>query len=133
MPYFTWDDKYSIGNKEIDDQHKHIFNNLNRLYESSYDTQGSDTFHNVLAELCSYTKYHFKIEEQFMAEVEYNDIERHLSFHRYFTARLLDFTDREKNYNSELCRELILFLKNWLKRHVYEEDKQIVHNSKLSF
>ena len=33
MPLFTWSDKYSIGNFEIDNQHKKLFDILNRLFD----------------------------------------------------------------------------------------------------
>ena len=125
MPLFTWSDKYSIGNFEIDNQHKKLFDILNRLFDICVGKNEVDTVEAVMEDLVSYTDYHFRFEEQYMRDVEYNDIERHMSLHKYFSARLLDIKEREKNDNNDLCRELIYFLGNWLKHHVVEDDKRI--------
>ena len=125
MALLAWNDTYTINNETLDSHHMTLFDIFNRLYDSSLDINDSNTFHTILTELDTYSKYHFKAEEQYMRDVEYNDIERHMSLHKYFSARLLDIKEREKNDNNDLCRELIYFLGNWLKHHVVEDDKRL--------
>jgi hemerythrin len=40
MPLFTWDNKYSVNNEELDNYHKILFDNFNRLYDNclSYES-----------------------------------------------------------------------------------------------
>jgi hemerythrin len=125
MSLFTWHETYSLNNEEIDKHHKVLFGIFNTLLEILDGKGDSNAFETAIDELFLYTDYHFKAEEQYMREVRYNDIERHMALHKYFTARLVDVKDREKDDNIELCRELIFFLGNWLKHHVLEEDKRI--------
>jgi hemerythrin len=125
MTLLNWDNKYTISNIQLDNHHKRLFSVFNRLYDISMDDVRASSFETVLDELISYSNYHFKAEEQYMHEIGYNDIERHASLHKYFTSRLNDIKEREKRDNTELCRELIYFLGNWLKHHVLEEDKRI--------
>jgi hemerythrin len=125
MKLLTWDNKYTVSNIQLDNHHKRLFSIFNRLYDISVDNESVSSFETAVDELVSYSNYHFRAEEQYMRKVGYNDIERHVSLHKYFTARLYDIKDREKDDNNELCRELIFFLGNWLKNHVIEEDKRI--------
>jgi hemerythrin len=125
MPFLNWDNKYSINNIQLDNHHKRLFSIFDRLYDISVDVYRDSSFETAVDELMAYSGYHFKAEEHYMKEVGYNDIERHISLHRYYNARLSDIKDRESNDNKELCTELIYFLGNWLKNHVVEEDKRI--------
>jgi len=34
MPLFTWVNKYSVNNKQLDEQHKTLFEICNRLYDN---------------------------------------------------------------------------------------------------
>jgi len=51
MPLFTWSDKYSIGNFEIDNQHKKLFDILNRLFDICVGTNEVDTVEAVMEAL----------------------------------------------------------------------------------
>ena len=125
MTFIDWDNKYTVNNIQLDNHHKRLFSIFNRLYDISIENDRYSSFETAVDELISYTGYHFKAEEQYMQQVGYNDLERHVSLHKYFTARLYDIREREKDDNKELCREIIFFLGNWLKHHVIEEDKRI--------
>jgi hemerythrin len=104
MSLFTWSDKYLVGNVEMDNHHKTLFNILNRLYESSLITDSSNSFDTILEELISYSKYHLIAEEQYMIDKGYKDIYRHIIENEEFTDMALDIKRNKDDDDKELCR-----------------------------
>ena len=125
MPLFTWSDAYSIGNDEIDLQHKKLFNILNRLYDNSYLVESKLDIYFLLDELIDYADFHFKAEHEYMREIGYNNIEKQTIEHIYFTNEVLRLIQNREKSTSELTKETIVFLGKWLLHHVTVEDKKI--------
>jgi len=126
MPLFTWSDKYSIGNFEIDNQHKKLFDILNRLFDICVGTNEVDTVEAVMEDLGAYADYHFKFEEQHMRDVGYKDLDKHIVEHNFFTKEIMFAKRRQMHNKSEPDNKLIEFLSNWLIQHVTEEDRKYV-------
>ena len=127
MSLFTWSDKYSIGNDEIDNQHKMLFDILNRLFDICVGRNKTDTVEEVMNELVSYTNYHFKFEEQYMRDVGYKDLNKHIEQHNYFTIEIKIANRRQLQDKCCTDNKLIEFLSNWLIQHVTEEDIKYVN------
>lgn len=56
---FTWSDSYSVGIPEIDEQHKALFDLMERLHKAIAARQGSAACIEILKELVDYTRIHF--------------------------------------------------------------------------
>ena len=125
MELFKWYKKYSINNDELDNHHKTLFNIMNRLYENCVSGDSTNFIGPIVEELVSYSNYHFSAEEQYMKDIGYKDIEKQISEHRSFTQRALQLQNVVNKNDSELTKELIVFLGNWILHHVMEEDKKI--------
>ena len=69
MSLFTWSDEYSIGNAEIDNLHKELFDILNKLYDNCYLVESKLDVYTILDELIDYADFHFKAEQQYMREI----------------------------------------------------------------
>ena len=101
MAFFEWDDNYSVGVAEIDEQHQELIELINRLHEAI--EQGSagnaassainelDTMSSVLDELVDYSCYHFSTEEKYMLEYTYPEYDRHKRLHAQFVDRVEAF------------------------------------------
>ena len=126
MPLFTWLDKYSIGNDEIDNQHKKLFDILNRLFDICVGKNEIDTVEAVMEDLVSYADYHFNFEEQHMRDVCYKDIDKHIVEHNYFTNEIMFAKRRQLQDKAKTDNKLVEFLSNWLIQHVTEEDRKYV-------
>lgn len=124
MPLFTWYKSYSVGNEELDKHHKALFDMMNRLYENCLDKDKTNCLAPIVEELLSYSNYHFSAEEQYMRDLGYKDIDKHIMEHRAFTQRTLPLQSIGDKGDIELTKELIVFLGNWLLHHVMEEDKK---------
>lgn len=126
MALWEWSDSYSIGNETLDGHHRTLFGLFNRLYESCFAGNDTEVFNRTLNELDAYAKLHFQAEEQFMRERGYSDIERHHALHSSFTSKIDTIGIRKRDDSQEGCRQIILYLGNWLKQHVIVEDAAIV-------
>jgi hemerythrin len=122
MPVFTWYNKYSVNNEELDNHHKALLKIFNRLFETCLNAENSNCIVPIIDELISYSNYHFSAEVQHMVDTGYKDIDKHILMHRYFSEKALEMQLAENKNDPELIKELIVFLGNWLRKHVLEED-----------
>lgn len=121
---FTWYNKYSVNNEELDKHHKVLFDIINRLYENCIEVDNSISVEPLINELVSYTHYHFSAEEQYMRDIGYKDINKQISEHKIFTDKILQLQRDGHLDNCGHSQELIAYLGNWLLNHVMEEDKK---------
>lgn len=124
MELFKWYKKYSVNNEEIDNHHKTLFNITNKLLANCLDTNQSNCLEPIIEELVAYSNYHFSAEEQYMRNMGYKDIDKHISEHRSYTQRILYLQQVANKNDFGLTKELVVFLGNWILHHVIEEDKK---------
>ena len=69
MPLFVWEDKYKVGVKEFDEQHKKLIELINKLYDAMKQGHGKDVLKSIVNDLFEYTKYHFETEEKILCRL----------------------------------------------------------------
>ena len=131
IEWIKWDDKYKIGYKRIDDQHKELVNIINGLYNCigysrSEDKKLKDAFKNALKKTVDYVSYHFSYEEKIMTAIKYRKLLEHSSAHREFTQTIYDYTQSYENGSLEAVHNLVKYLRDWLLNHVLISDKEFV-------
>jgi hemerythrin len=124
MALFTWYNKYSVNNEELDSHHKKLFNIFNRLYENCIKAENNNCIVPILDELLLYADYHFKAEEKYMVDTGYKDIMNHTQMHCYFIERVMEMQQVENKNDYDAIKGLIVFLGNWLLLHIIQEDKK---------
>lgn len=62
-----WKDEYSVGNAELDAQHRKLMEICNRAQACLEHSEKGD-LHLILNELAEYAKYHFRTEERLLEE-----------------------------------------------------------------
>jgi len=129
MLRLNWYNRYSINNVELDNHHKKLFSIFNRMYDICMENNDTVVLKLLVDELVYYSDYHFKAEEQYMREIGYRDIDKHIAEHKYFTEWVIDFKRNYITADLKICLDLIKFLGDWLRNHVIEEDKKIALNS----
>lgn len=121
MEFFTWKNDYSINVKKVDTQHEKLVNILNELHQAMLSGKANDILEKILLELINYTVYHFNTEEEFMGKYNYTNKERHTVIHNQLKEKVgLYFNDFKNNKINKT--ELLFFLKEWLYKHILEED-----------
>ena len=74
---FVWKDKYSVGDLEIDKQHKGLFELGNELPEVS----GEQDVKPIIMQLFKYTREHFSAEEEMMNRIGFTYLAKHKKLH----------------------------------------------------
>lgn len=119
---FQWTDEYSVGVEEIDNQHRTLFELINRLFMAAVNREHESAIPEILAVLIDYTRTHFSLEEELLADVGYADLEAHHEEHLRFIEKMETVT-RKYQEGKVVTFELINFLKRWLKEHILETDQ----------
>ncbi|MFO1219981.1 MAG: bacteriohemerythrin [Burkholderiaceae bacterium] len=118
----AWSRNYALGLDEIDDQHKMLFDLINRLWGHLVDNSDAATVKSTLEDLERYTLSHFTAEETFMRVTGYANFDAHKAQHAAFVQRVM----REKAAvlaGKPISFEVLTFLKDWLVDHILVADK----------
>ncbi|MDR0634775.1 MAG: bacteriohemerythrin [Azoarcus sp.] len=119
-----WSDEYSVGIPEIDDQHKMLFELIDRIHTAILEHKGTAACVEVLDELVDYTRIHFALEQSLMHMGHYPDYEAHCALHRSLVAEVEALQSRIHSGSAAISFELLHFLRNWLSKHIMGEDKK---------
>ncbi len=134
MEILKWDDRFSVGNEEINYQHKMLFDFTNNLISSLGRSYGQNEIEEILEDLIAYTEYHFTFEEELLKN--HPSIVGHRKIHAEFVAKVHHFEAEFKKGKVEISSDLFSFLVSWIKNHVLDTDvvffKELNEKHKLS-
>ena len=126
MPKITWQDSFSIGNEEIDEQHKRWIEILNRAHDHMISGENAGNVgRHTLIKMLEYTRYHFSFEEAYMEKIGYPGLEAHRKIHQTFCIKLEQSLNQMDNGVYILSTEIIKTTENWLVDHILNEDRKI--------
>lgn len=124
MPFVLWDDSFSVNVMEIDLQHQKLFDLINSLYESMKKGTGKETLPKIIAELFQYVEKHFSTEEKYFDKFNYPESENHKIEHYNFLKKISEFKKSYEENQIGLTIDIIIFLQEWLIRHIKVVDKK---------
>lgn len=122
MPLLQWENCYSVNNVKLDNDHKKLINIFNDLYDNCSDSCDLEIILKGIIDLEYYAISHFRSEELYMEDIGYEDIDQHVLEHRKFEVEIANMKDKIYSSDTQLCREVIEYLWNWLLNHVIKED-----------
>ena len=136
MSHVVWDESYSVGDQELDEQHKRWIDIHNRLHDdllggsaSTLKTLATD----ALKEMLRYVDHHFACEERYMATIGYPEASAHWRLHKDFDNMIYSLLrDIEDGKMPVLNSELIKILQTWLVNHILVEDRKFADFKKRS-
>tara|TARA_B100001964_G_scaffold205731_1_gene236353 strand:- start:936 stop:1409 length:474 start_codon:yes stop_codon:yes gene_type:complete len=133
MPLFDWSNRFSVGIKEMDEQHKKLIGLLNDFHNAKLTGKEEEVMAKLLNGLLGYTKTHFKKEEELMSKYEFPEYDAHILLH-------LDLDEKVKTLQEKFLTgdkvsiypEMAILLNDWLAEHimVYDKDYGKYLNSK---
>lgn len=124
MGELTWSDEYSVGVEEIDEQHKMLFELVNRLFLAAVKREDQQLTIEVLTTLVDYTKTHFGLEERLLEESGYAGLPGHREDHLSFIDKVNGIAQKFHVEDRSVTFELINFLKHWLQNHIRQSDME---------
>lgn len=121
MSIADWSEKFETGIEEIDAQHKHLFEVINRLAECFKAGMAEAGARESLAFLNEYTKEHFYAEEEFMRVVGYPKLEAHQIEHTELLTKVQNLIVK-MDEGFLITADVATFVADWLAHHINEVD-----------
>lgn len=128
MPLAVWSDRYETGIREIDAQHKRLFQAINRM-EAAYRSGTEEReAQESLAFLARYTLEHFETEEALMRAIGYPMLEFHQKEHAELMAQILAMKAKLDGGflvpldGADFAAHMANFAADWLAHHINEAD-----------
>ncbi|MCX7150442.1 MAG: bacteriohemerythrin [Rhodocyclales bacterium] len=124
----VWNDTYSVGVAEMDEQHKKLVGMINRLadYRADQSAESSGAFHEVLSGMFDYTQVHFNAEEDYLHRIGYPQLAAHEKEHAAFVEKMAAFSMAASDGVQDRAG-VHHYLKGWLLSHILNRDMQYRH------
>ena len=119
------DEKYLIGDANIDQDHRKLMGMVKRVHDSflADDAATKTTISEAISELFVFASLHFFNEESAMKLAGYLALAEHAEFHRNLLAKVRDMEMRSEFDPQFHAAEFTVLLYNWLAEHMQTEDK----------
>lgn len=117
-------DRLSIGNPEIDNDHKKLLEVYNDLVDLIEFKKTREEFAIILSKMTDYSLEHFKKEENYMEYLSYPKIKEHKKSHRNYIYKVAMYNHDLLGTNPPDPEEIIIFLKDWWLYHILKNDFQ---------
>lgn len=126
---FRWSERLSVGNDQMDGEHKMLISYLNIIgnYKMKYDAGDSlshEAVRGVIKRLIDYTVVHFRDEEVLLARYGYPNIESHKAIHRHLVEQVKMLADKFESQGVAVVPVLYNFVSVWLKDHIMGVDQR---------
>lgn len=122
MELGNWNNKYSVNNAIIDDQHKRLLHILYRMERLVKKGGNAEDIVGLLGEMSDYAQEHFKSEERYMQRLGYPKLEDHKELHSNYALEVLKFTIHHLEDEPDNPREVLNFLTHWWTDHILKVD-----------
>lgn len=119
-----WTEDFSIGNPNIDKEHTRIIELYNEMAENLKNGNDRRKFAEILSGMFDYSMNHFRHEEEYMAQINYPDIEVHKEKHK---AYILQVSRMNAGFFTTTPPEpefILTFLGAWWLNHIQQTDNQ---------
>jgi hemerythrin len=126
VKHVIWSDKYSMGIKLIDDQHKGLIGFVNDIFNHVTDNEEEERawFKEVIQQAVKYVKTHFATEEKFMLATKFPGYAAHKKVHDEFTMTIIKSVMEFEEGKRLVLEKFAYFLKDWVLSHVAVMDRQ---------
>lgn len=127
MAIAVWHDDHCTGHTVIDDQHRHLFDLVNRIHLLLTSSAGQDDrTWALLQEFAGFAQAHFALEEQLMETHAYPHLEMHRKTHQRLVSKVARFL--EPDAAATLTPEAVTqVLADWMVHHIKGEDQRMIH------
>ena len=127
--HIKWSDKYSMGIKLIDDQHKGLLDFVNELFSHVTGNEEEERvyFDGVIQQALEYVSNHFVTEEECMRAENFPDYTKHQMAHNEFKLAVIKSANGFNAGEVLALMDFARFLENWIITHVAGMDKEYSH------
>ena len=126
MALMKWDPGYSVRNELMDDQHKQLFDMINRLHEAMKKGKGREITGELIDRMMEYATFHFRSEEELMYRSNFPTLLEHKHEHAAFIDRIGEFRKAHEEGEFMVPIEIGDFLSEWLSEHILISDRMYI-------
>lgn len=124
-----WKDEFNTGIKVIDDEHRRLFQIINKLFVlKAEETKSKRACQEGIKYFKSHALKHFEDEEKYMELIGYEEIKMHKRLHKDFRENLLPALEKEllrEEYSPAAVEHFLSVCVGWLIGHTLTEDMAI--------
>jgi len=118
-----WSNSFSIGNKDIDNDHKQILDIYNQLFDMLHgNNMARAEFARILSEMTDYSLRHFQREEAYMLNLSYPEYEQHVVYHKDYIYKVAMYNVNFLGNNPPDPKAVLDFLYQWWCFHILRKD-----------
>ena len=125
MALVRWEDRYAVGQPQIDDEHRYLFQLINDFHDAFVDAGNRAQLLWLLNRLVDYAQRHFTNEERLMLESGYPGLDAHRARHVQLFEQIFVLNSKFEERTVNPAREAVLFLRTWLADHILHEDMAV--------
>lgn len=125
MALFTWSETFAVGIQEMDQQHQHMVEIMNRLHTALAHARAQHELQDIFSALLTHAASHFAAEERLMDLHHYPQAQTHKLAHQALTQQLKLLHARMREDPTLLSMELMDFLRCWLDDHIQQMDSAL--------
>ena len=122
MAILEWKPEYSVGVLLLDAQHQRWFEMFNQLSAAMRTGHAEGIRDDILKQMVTYTKTHFRSEEDYLQQQGYPELGHHKLLHQQFAHQLSELESKLQEGRLQLTIRLLETLRDWLLSHVLKED-----------
>jgi hemerythrin-like metal-binding protein len=124
MAKLSWNKRYSVDVKTLDNQHAGLFADLNELYAATSNGQSRSATDSLLRDLLKNALAHFSAEEALLEATEYPALAQHRAKHRNFVRQVEEYLARRELGDGANRLPLLDFIRDWFTNHMQQEDRE---------
>ncbi len=118
----TWNSRYDTGIQIIDEQHRELFEIVERLRRMIQECAARDVVEALLGDLLACSERHFATEETYMSKFAYPDLPQHVSEHASMLTSLRELLAKFQESHQSMALMVPTFMEGWLKHHISDGD-----------
>jgi len=126
MQHMEWSQKFSVGIKEFDDQHKHLIAMINKFHDAFREHRALDMQKDILKEIVNYVKTHFETEEKYMRMFSFPGYDDHHDEHEKFIQKAVGLQMNSVAFGFVPTLEIVKLLMQLLEDHLLTVDMNYV-------
>jgi hemerythrin len=123
MRLIKWRKEFSVGIRELDNQHKKIIKILNQIFALHEKEKDEKELEKIISNLYEYIKDHFRKEEEYMLNHNYAGYDKQKQEHNQFIDRFSEFQGEFLKGHRLTTINLFNFVWDWFSQHIVKLDK----------
>lgn len=126
MNSYVWNESYSVGKPQIDEQHKKLFEILYKLENTDFKTETSaKNLNEAFDEAVEYLHTHLSYEENLMQINNYPNYKKHKLEHDKFKEEIIRIYYDYREQDNINIKDLIIMIRSWIISHIAGSDKEL--------